>query len=711
MWDVDQVPATPARDTAGIVAAAAAGDIEALVVGGVDPSDLRRPGRRPRRSRTRLRRLARAARVRRSRPSPTSCCRSPRSPRRPAPTSTGRAASAPSRRPSRPTRSATTAPSTCSRARWASSSRPARQREIHAQFEALGPWGGARATSAPDGQRVAAAPDGTRRLRPLELGHAARRRPHAGRRAVPRRHRAARRGPSVRGLGRRGSGSPRATTSRSPARPAASRCPRSSPRAWSTASSGSRPTRTHRGLLDPLGPRHRCRWPRPRHEGWCGMSLGLTAYGVAAAPPMSENPTADFSDTPWWVALIKAVGIFVYLLVSTLLVIWFERRVIGRMQQRPGPNRNGPFGLLQTLADGMKSMLKEDITPANAEKLIYTLAPLIAATMAFVSFAIIPVGGTVSMFGHETPLQVTDVPVAVLLVLAVASSASTASSSRVESARPTRCSVACARPPRSSATRSPWASRSSRSSSTAGRCRPRRSSRRRARSGTSSRRSSASPSTSSPWSARPTVCPSTSPRARASRTGGFHTEYSSMRFAMFFLGEYVNMFTVSALATTLFLGGWQAPPFISAINDNMFGGGWWGLLWFTAKLALHVPVRLAPRLPAARALRPVLRFGWKFLIPMRWPGRDRRLLHPRCTARRPRADTTTFARRTCRRTVVPLASSPSSLLAATWIPDTSAPEGRCRGRHPARGIDRLRGRLPRPADARAAAAAPSRQVP
>mgnify|MGYP003296295968 CR=1 FL=1 len=135
------------------------------------------------------------------------------------------------------------------------------------------------------------------------------------------------------------------------------------------------------------------------------MSLGLTAYGVAAALPMTENPTADFSDTPWWVALIKAVGIFVYLLISTLLVIWFERRVIGRMQQRPGPNRNGPFGLLQTLADGMKSMLKEDITPARAEKLIYTLAPLIAATMAFVSFAIIPLGVFRKMFGSRQSLQ------------------------------------------------------------------------------------------------------------------------------------------------------------------------------------------------------------------------------------------------------------------------------------------------------------------
>ena len=100
-------------------------------------------------------------------------------------------------------------------------------------------------------------------------------------------------------------------------------------------------------------------------------------------------------------------------------------------------------------------------------------------------------------------------------------------------------------------------------------------------------------------------------------TGGFHTEYSSMRFAMFFLGEYVNMFTVSALATTLFLGGWQAPPFISAINDNMFGGGWWGLLWFTAKLwmFMFVFVWLRGSLPRVRYDQ-FMRFGWKFLIPI-----------------------------------------------------------------------------------------------
>ena len=84
-----------------------------------------------------------------------------------------------------------------------------------------------------------------------------------------------------------------------------------------------------------------------------------------------DNPTADFSDTPWWLSLVKALLIFVFLLVNTLLVIWFERRVIGRMQQRPGPNRTGPFGLLQTLADGVKLALKEDLTPKNADKVVF----------------------------------------------------------------------------------------------------------------------------------------------------------------------------------------------------------------------------------------------------------------------------------------------------------------------------------------------------
>jgi NADH-quinone oxidoreductase subunit H len=100
-------------------------------------------------------------------------------------------------------------------------------------------------------------------------------------------------------------------------------------------------------------------------------------------------------------------------------------------------------------------------------------------------------------------------------------------------------------------------------------------------------------------------------------TGGFHTEYSSMKFAMFFLGEYVNMFTVSALATTMFLGGWQAPPGIAAINDGMFNQGWWGLLWFVIKLwsFMFFFVWLRGSLPRVRYDQ-FMRFGWKFLIPV-----------------------------------------------------------------------------------------------
>ena len=348
------------------------------------------------------------------------------------------------------------------------------------------------------------------------------------------------------------------------------------------------------------------------------MSLALTAYEAAATLPMTENPSADFSDTPWWLALIKAVGIFVYLLVSTLLVIWFERRVIGRMQQRPGPNRNGPFGLLQTLADGMKSMLKEDITPANAEKVIYTLAPLIAATMAFVSFAIIPLGGTVSMFGHETPLQVTDVPIAVLLVLAVASVgvygiilAGWSSGSTYPLLGGLRSTAQVISYEIAMGLSLVAIFLYSGSMST----------------------SQIVSSQSSLWYILPAFfsfavyvitmvgetnrLPFDLAEGEGELTGGFHTEYSSMRFAMFFLGEYVNMFTVSALATTLFLGGWQAPPIISAINDNMFGGGWWGLLWFTLKLWLFmfIFVWLRGSLPRVRYDQ-FMRFGWKFLIPI-----------------------------------------------------------------------------------------------
>src|SRR5690554_426631 len=155
------------------------------------------------------------------------------------------------------------------------------------------------------------------------------------------------------------------------------------------------------------------------------IATELAAYApsvLAGGVPLSLSDAfaADFSDTPWWLSLVKAVLVFIYLLLSVLVVIWAERRIIGRMQQRPGPNRFGPLGILQTLADGLKLMMKEDVTPKAADKVMFILAPLLVGSLAFVSFAIIPMGPEVWMFGHLTPLQLTDTPVAVLLVLAVA---------------------------------------------------------------------------------------------------------------------------------------------------------------------------------------------------------------------------------------------------------------------------------------------------
>jgi len=128
-----------------------------------------------------------------------------------------------------------------------------------------------------------------------------------------------------------------------------------------------------------------------------------------------------FGTDPILIILLKVVGIFVIMVVMTLMTIWAERRVVGRMQMRIGPNRVGPFGLLQSLMDGIKLALKEEIIPKTAHLAVYCIAPVISATTAFLTFAVIPLGPTVSMFGHQTPLQLTDFPVSVLYVLAIAS--------------------------------------------------------------------------------------------------------------------------------------------------------------------------------------------------------------------------------------------------------------------------------------------------
>src|SRR5918998_1517615 len=131
----------------------------------------------------------------------------------------------------------------------------------------------------------------------------------------------------------------------------------------------------------------------------------MTVFGA-------QDPTLqDFGRDPWWLILIKIVFAFVFGMGLTVLGVWFERRVVARMAVRPGPNQVGPFGLLQTLMDGVKGMLKEDLLPRAADKVVFFFAPTVSAICALTALSVIPFGPMVSVFGHQTPLQVTDVPV------------------------------------------------------------------------------------------------------------------------------------------------------------------------------------------------------------------------------------------------------------------------------------------------------------
>ena len=143
----------------------------------------------------------------------------------------------------------------------------------------------------------------------------------------------------------------------------------------------------------------------------------------SAADTTYDATLGVFGDDPWWVIVIKVVFVFVLLVVLTLFNIWFERRVVARMQHRVGPNVHGPFGLLQSLADGIKLALKEDLIPTAAHKAVYILAPVIATVPAFIAWAVIPLGPvvTIPFTDTQTPLQLTDLPVGVLYILAVTS--------------------------------------------------------------------------------------------------------------------------------------------------------------------------------------------------------------------------------------------------------------------------------------------------
>jgi len=338
---------------------------------------------------------------------------------------------------------------------------------------------------------------------------------------------------------------------------------------------------------------------------------------LLAASTTGGADLSAFGHDPWWIIVIKTVVIFVFLMLTTVMMIWAERRIIGRMQQRPGPNRVGPFGMVQGLADGVKLMLKEDLIPAIVDKPLYILAPLVATIPAFLSFAVIPVGPVVSIFGHHTPLQITDLPVAVLFILAMAAVGvygivlagwSSQSPYPLLGALRSAAQVISYEVAMGLALAAVFLYAGSLSTS------------------------EIVTAQHSLWYAVPLFpsfvmylvsmvgetnrAPFDLPEAESELVAGFHTEYSSIKFAMFFLAEYVNMTTVSALATTLFLGGWRAPWPLSLIDHGVLNTGWWPVLWFLGKVftLLFGYIWLRGTLPRLRYDQ-FMKLGWKVLIP------------------------------------------------------------------------------------------------
>ena len=127
------------------------------------------------------------------------------------------------------------------------------------------------------------------------------------------------------------------------------------------------------------------------------------------------------SQDPGWIIALKGLIIFAACVFLTIMSVWGERRIVARMQQRSGPNRVGKFGLLQALVDGVKLALKEDLIPKAADRIVFVIAPIISTTACFMAFAVIPMTGPVNFFGQQTAMQLTDLSVGVLYVLAIAS--------------------------------------------------------------------------------------------------------------------------------------------------------------------------------------------------------------------------------------------------------------------------------------------------
>jgi len=325
--------------------------------------------------------------------------------------------------------------------------------------------------------------------------------------------------------------------------------------------------------------------------------------------------------THWVELLIVVVRVLVafgVLLVSVMLMIWFERKLISDMQSRIGPNRAGPWGLLQTMADGIKLFFKEDLLPERADSFVFKLAPYLALLPALLIFTVVPVGGTLAIAGHHFELQVVDPPIGILLVLAMSSVsvygvmlAGWSSGSKY----PLLGSV------RASAQMISYEAALGLTVVTVV-----------LTSGSLSTRAIVASQAHGFWdwnvirlgfvpfflfliaiTAELNRPPFDLVEAESELVGGFNTEYSSIRFALFYMAEFMNTISFSALVVTLFFGGPDGPiPRFIPTSDI-----WMPILWFLAKTSvfLFIYVWLRAALPRLRYDQ-LMDLGWKVLIPL-----------------------------------------------------------------------------------------------
>jgi NADH-quinone oxidoreductase subunit H len=320
------------------------------------------------------------------------------------------------------------------------------------------------------------------------------------------------------------------------------------------------------------------------------------------------------------VSVIKSAIILFVLLTAVAYTVWLERKVVGHMQNRWGPTRVGPFGLLQPAADGIKFLFKEDLTPPHVYKPLFLAAPLIAVIFALTSIAVIPFGNSIEIAGYTIPLQITDVNIGLLMILGVTSMgvygialAGWSSNNKYSLLGGLRASAQMV------------SYEIALGLSLVGVL---------IHTGSFSLRAIVEAQGGHFWGfiprwnilpqfvgffiylmaayAETNRIPFDLPEAETELVAGYHTEYSAMKFAMFFMAEYANMITVACLATLLFFGGWSGPLFGPPLLQAVLP-----IFWFIAKifcfLFLYIWVR--GTLPRFRYDQ-LMAFGWKFLLPL-----------------------------------------------------------------------------------------------